>query len=322
MLAGRVRSVGLVAMGMVMTLVAAWLVTAWRAGAAPGVNESTFVPIQPVRILDSRDSVDVGLTGPFASGVPQDLQVTGTIATTTGTQLVAPASATGVALNVTVVSPQADGFISIRPADAPGAPATSSLNFLAGQTTPNAVHVQLPTTGGDAGKIEITYDAYGLAGPTTDVLIDVIGYFTNAGVQELVADLAAKANAADVYTKAQIDASTANGLLAVGQINTNGSLATNRTWFGSFTTAHAGTGEYSITFPGLNPGCEGKAPIVVLTPFGDAGSAVVGGPTTACGTGDVTIPYERLSGTGNLVDGGVQFAAYAAPRHALPAFAD
>ena len=42
-------------------------------------------------------------------------------------------------------------------------------------------------------------------GPTTDILIDVVGYTTNTGLQELVADVATKANAADVYTKTQVD---------------------------------------------------------------------------------------------------------------------
>lgn len=36
--------------------------------------------------------------------------------------------------------------------------------------------VALPTAGPDAGKLELTYDAYGSAGPTTDLLIDVVGY--------------------------------------------------------------------------------------------------------------------------------------------------
>ena len=36
--------------------------------------------------------------------------------------------------------------------------------------------VAVPTAGADLGKIEITYDALGTAGPTTDVLIDVVGY--------------------------------------------------------------------------------------------------------------------------------------------------
>jgi hypothetical protein len=87
-----------------------------------------------------------------------------------------PVGATGVLLNVTVVSPSAAGFLSVRPGDATGAPKTSSLNFAANATVPNSVQVALPTAGANAGQIDITYDALGVAGPTTDVLVDVVGY--------------------------------------------------------------------------------------------------------------------------------------------------
>lgn len=136
------------------------------ANAATSVS-SSVVTIDPVRILDTRDPVNIGLPGPFVSAVSQKLQVTGATV---------PAGATGVLLNVTVVSPTANGFLSIRPGDATGAPSTSSLNFNAGDLIPNSVQVGLPTAGANAGKIDITYDAYGVAGPTTEVLIDVVGY--------------------------------------------------------------------------------------------------------------------------------------------------
>ena len=139
------------------------------ANAASSVP-STVVTIDPVRILDTR--TDVGLTGPFVSPESQKLQVTGAAV---------PAGATGVLLNVTVVSPTANGFLSIRPGDATGAPSTSSLNVNAGDIVPNAVQVGLPTSGANAGKIDITFDAYGVAGPTTEVLIDVVGYMIAGG---------------------------------------------------------------------------------------------------------------------------------------------
>ena len=187
----RFRSILWFVTGLALAVVLAWWFAAWRAEAAgPGPGESTLVPVTPVRVLDSRDPVNVGLAGPFVSAVGQDLDVTGAIPTTTGTQTVVPEGATGVVLNVTVVEPSADGFVSIRPADAPGVPATSSLNFTAGQIVPNSVTVALPTSGADAGKIEITYDAFGQPGPTTDVLIDVVGYTTDGGVAGLAAEVA------------------------------------------------------------------------------------------------------------------------------------
>jgi hypothetical protein len=147
--------------------------------------DSSTVMVTPVRILDTRDPVNVGLTGPLVSAIGLDLLVTGPIPTTTGSATVVPVGATGVILNVTVVGPTANGFLSVRPADAPGAPTTSSLNFSANESVPNAVTVQLPTAGADAGKIEITFDAYGVAGPQTDVLVDVVGYTTDDGLVAL-----------------------------------------------------------------------------------------------------------------------------------------
>ena len=106
---------------------------------------SSVVTIDPLRILDTRS--DVGLAGPFVSMVSQKLQVTGAVV---------PAGATGVLLNATVVGPTADGFLAIRPGDATGAPSTSSLNFKAGDIIPNSVQVGLPTSGPNAGQIDIT----------------------------------------------------------------------------------------------------------------------------------------------------------------------
>lgn len=147
---------------------------------AASSTPSSFVSIDPVRILDTRDPTNVGLPGPFVSATPLDLVVTGSVLTTTGTKVVVPTGATAVSMNVTVVTPTANGFVSIRPADAIGRPSVSSLNFTAGDIVPNAVTVQVPTSGTDQGRIEITYDAYGTTGPTTDILIDVVGYYTTA----------------------------------------------------------------------------------------------------------------------------------------------
>ncbi|MEP4650432.1 MAG: hypothetical protein ABJ314_09635 [Ilumatobacter sp.] len=149
------------------------------ANAASSVP-SDIVSITPVRVLDTRAAANLGLSGPFVSATGQDLKVTGVIPTAGGAQQVVPDGATSVLLNVTSVGSTAGGFISVRPADAPGAPSTSNLNFTAGSTTPNAVTVQIPTAGPDAGKIEITYSAQGVAGPTTEVLVDVVGYTTAA----------------------------------------------------------------------------------------------------------------------------------------------
>lgn len=149
---------------------------------AAGGPESSTVLIDPVRILDTRDPINVGLDGPFVSPVSQKLQVTGSVPTTNGAQTVVPTGTTGVLLNVTATGTAASGFISIRPGNATGAPATSSLNVTAGVTVPNAVLVALPTSGPNAGQIDITFDANGVAGPITQILIDVVGYTTSVAL--------------------------------------------------------------------------------------------------------------------------------------------
>jgi hypothetical protein len=175
---------------------------------------SSVVMVAPVRILDTRDPLNVALSGPFVSAIGQDLQVTGPVATTTGPATVVPTGATGVLLNVTVVAPIANGFVSVRPANAPGAPTTSNLNVSAGAVVPNAVSVELPTAGPDAGRIEITYDAYGVAGPTTDILVDVVGYTVAASASDAQVSALQSQVAALEARLATVEATTANSRAA------------------------------------------------------------------------------------------------------------
>jgi len=58
----------------------------------------------------------------------------------------APTGATGVSMNVTVVDPVADGYLTVWPCGDPQ-PGTSSLNFTAGQIVANAVISKIDATG-------------------------------------------------------------------------------------------------------------------------------------------------------------------------------
>jgi hypothetical protein len=158
---------------VVVTLAAGGLVAVNAAPSAP----SSFVSVDPARVLDTR--TNVGLPGPFVSGVAQKLKVTGTVRIQPPNnapainQQVVPAGATAVTLNVTVVRPASRGYLSIRPGDASGTPATSNINFgPGGPNIANAVTVALPTTGPTVGFIDIYVN-----GSAGDVLIDVAGYF-------------------------------------------------------------------------------------------------------------------------------------------------
>jgi hypothetical protein len=153
--------------------------------ALPGASESTVVAIEPTRIADTR--YDIGLTGEITAETPTKFTVTGLIDTyiestsKTVVKQVVPAGASGVFLNVTVVTPSAPGFLAIRPGTATGVPATGGLNFDQGTVLANGILIALPTTGDNAGEVDIYYGTP-TADAFTDLIIDVVGYTTTGGL--------------------------------------------------------------------------------------------------------------------------------------------
>ena len=166
-------------------------------------DRAVYVPITPVRVLDTRSDVGVATV---QDAIPALLTVTGNIATTTGQQNVVPTGASSVVINVTAINPTSDGFVSLRPGDATGEPAVSTLNVTVGGTFPNGATITLPTSGGSAGQIQIWYEAYAANGGTTDLLIDVVGYYADHNHDdryytetEVDTALADKANTTDLF---------------------------------------------------------------------------------------------------------------------------
>jgi len=141
-------------------------------------SASSFVPVSPVRVLDTRS--DLGLAE-VTDGVAGTLKVTGSIPTATSNgvvnAVVVPAGATAVVLNVTAVNPTAGGYVSLRPGDATGAPTVSTLNVTAGGTFPNGATITIPTTGAHAGQIQVWFEAYDTTVGSTELLIDIAGYY-------------------------------------------------------------------------------------------------------------------------------------------------
>ncbi|HEY5173160.1 MAG TPA: hypothetical protein VIK54_15655, partial [Acidimicrobiia bacterium] len=83
-----------------------------------------------------------------------------------------PPAATAVVLNVTVTSPTAKSYVTAYPEGVNPRPTASNLNFVARQTVPNLVTVQVGSGGGvsffnEAGSVQ--------------VVVDLEGYFTNVG---------------------------------------------------------------------------------------------------------------------------------------------
>jgi hypothetical protein len=145
---------------------------------------SSFVPISPVRVLDTR--LNAGLTGALVSDTPRLLDVTGSIPVVNPGNVIGvgspvPDGATSIVANVTGVGPTTVGFVSVRPGTATGKPTTSSLNFdTPGQIVPNSVTVELPTTGANAGQVQLWFKGTG-ATASTDLLIDIVGYYVPGG---------------------------------------------------------------------------------------------------------------------------------------------
>ena len=260
--------------------------------SADSSDPSSFVAITPERIMDTRDAEgNIGLPGPFVSGVGQKLQVTGSVPTKNGTKVVVPAGATGVSLNVTVVLPVTGGFISVRPGTSSGVPLTSNLNFGPGAVTPNAVNVALPVTGAAAGTIDVFYQGQ-TASSTTEIIIDVVGYYVSASAGP--AGPAGPAGAAGPPGPAGAAGSDAPTPANVVIVSTSGGDFTGvQAALDSITDASA-TNPYLIR---IGPGVyEGK---VVMKPFVDIEGSGTGittltsnGGAVVNGLGNATVSFD------------------------------
>ncbi|MCU1390695.1 MAG: hypothetical protein JWL72_4033 [Ilumatobacteraceae bacterium] len=156
--------VGVTAALAAATLTAVGLAQSVRASG--GGTASSYVPITPCRLVDTRTgSNNVGsLAAPLGPGETVTLAVWGTNGDCT-----IPNNATGIAANVTAVNPTAGSFVTVYPADADPRPAASNLNVVAGGApTPNQVTVGLSS----AGAISVYNN-----GGTVDIVIDVVGYY-------------------------------------------------------------------------------------------------------------------------------------------------
>ena len=121
---------------------------------------TTFYPISPARILDTRSGN--GLSGVFTNRVPRMLQVTGRGGV--------PAGAVAVTGILTVTGQTREGYVSLGPI-ATSAPGSSNLNFPAGDNRANNVVVALDVV----GRLAAVYVPNGSG--TTQLVFDVTGYF-------------------------------------------------------------------------------------------------------------------------------------------------
>ncbi len=121
---------------------------------------STFFPITPVRLLDTR--FGNGLAGKFLANTPRTFSVAGRGGV--------PSNATAVTGNVTVVNSTFSWAIYLGPNPVAN-PTSSTINFSPGEITSNGLTVALSTS----GTLSATYMS--TSGNTTDLVFDVTGYF-------------------------------------------------------------------------------------------------------------------------------------------------
>jgi hypothetical protein len=166
----------------------------FAATAAPAEPGSTFVPVEPARVLDTRvECPDGDVRQVFADQIGLSFNMVGAEDNCNLQPDTVPAGATAVVLNVTAVRPTGAGYVSVRPWTGDAAdyvpPTVSHLNFESGDVAPNAVTVGLPLDGEWAGVIELYYGTRCqcalelLPVPrlhSTDILIDVMGYYVGS----------------------------------------------------------------------------------------------------------------------------------------------
>jgi outer membrane protein assembly factor BamB len=125
------------------------------------VAGDTFHPVPPVRLLDTRNG-NGGLPGKLSAGVPGTFQITGRGGV--------PSGATAVTANVTIVRPSAASSVYLGP-DPIAHPSSATINFNKADITAYGSTIALSNT----GSMSATYMA---ASGTTDLVVDVTGYFT------------------------------------------------------------------------------------------------------------------------------------------------
>ena len=141
------------------------------SGYSTGVSP---VALDPARLVETRESATPTIDGDFTGNGSLSAGEIYRFRATARAGV--PQSADAVALNVTAVRPQATGFLAVFPcpagvATAADAPATSNLNFVAGQNVANSVVANV----GDDGDVCV------LASAATHLVIDVNGFIPVGG---------------------------------------------------------------------------------------------------------------------------------------------
>lgn len=119
------------------------------ADAEPAPQATCFRPVHPTRVFDSRE-----LGAPIPAGHTRSVQL--------------GEDATAAAVNVQVVDPTADGYVTVWPLGTPE-PGTATVNFQSGETESNSAIIG----GGSRGALQFTSPL-----AATHIVIDLTGVYT------------------------------------------------------------------------------------------------------------------------------------------------
>ena len=146
----------------------------------------SFVGITPCRLVDTRDAGFPAGYGPpaLSAGGYRTFDMT-------EARCGVPTTARAVSMNVTVVSPSVPGYLAIWPGTAANQPdpLVSSLNYVPGDVVPNAVIVPLLDANSQVTTLTVA---------STDLVVDVNGYFRDTPATEVVNTAAGNVSATTV----------------------------------------------------------------------------------------------------------------------------
>ncbi|MDJ0374204.1 hypothetical protein QMK19_32390 [Streptomyces sp. H10-C2] len=123
---------------------------------------SGYIPVSPVRVLDTRDGTGTG-------GLKRAVPPRGTVQLSTEGIIPSEVDVSAVVLNVTAVNPAADGHVTAYGHGGP-VPNASMLNFVRGGITANLITVE-------SGQVDLLNGSTG----ATNLVVDVEGYYLWSG---------------------------------------------------------------------------------------------------------------------------------------------
>lgn len=140
--------------------------TAGQTGTLAATSPLPFIAVTPCRVVDTRGNGFTGDYGPPAlpgNGPPRSFAIPA------GPCSGIPGNAGAYSINVAAILPAADGFMTVFPTGA-AQPASSDLNFLAGEVVANAI----VAPAGSGGAISVYVNV------STHMILDINGYYAAA----------------------------------------------------------------------------------------------------------------------------------------------